>query len=114
MDNTLDSVKKEVDLNEVEKLKRELFETRSNIEYLLLDIEKAKGMLDYIIFEYDFPTNNEPDWKLLLRNAKLTNEELLSSPTTKWVSDYKRIYQFANIAYDYIDKVKESIEKIID
>lgn len=112
MNNNLNTVAKDSE-KELEKVKHELFEQSSTIEYALNDLEKVSTLLDFLIDEYSFCESKKPDPELLLNNRKLSSNDLLHHPTTKWCWDYDRIYYFMQIARDYISNSQEKMEKAI-
>jgi len=85
-------------------LKHELFETRSSIEYALVKLEKADTLLNHWVQEYGFSEKPDPraaiEWGRSLKDEP--GRTALGSFSAKWYWEYDNIFNFVDMAFDYI------------
>lgn len=81
------------------------------MEGALVEIRKAKCILDHWTQEYGF--SEKPDPKAAIEWGNNLNGDTHGMQSHKWVYDYKTIYQMIDIVTDYVYAVNSLIEESI-
>lgn len=85
------------------------------IEYRLEELSdklgKAETMLTHLIQAYYFSEKPNP---YLLLDERVSRDDSRRDDILKWNQDYTFIYQFINVAYDYLNESSRLIESIIN
>ena len=101
-------------------LKHELFETRTAIEDALIKLEKADTLLSYWTQEYGFA--DKPDPRAAIRwgsqvpsqNQDDEKEKEHGKQSYKWFYEYDMIFNFVDMAFDYIIATQEILKRAIE
>lgn len=91
----------------IKSLKSKLFEQSDAIENAIAKLEKASIILDRWTQEYSF--NQKPDPSSIYNNS----DPIHKKQTQKWCWEYNCIYEFIDIAFDYIIDSREALEQAI-
>lgn len=109
-----------VEVRALENLKHELFETRSSIEYADVALEKAEILLSYWTQEYSFSENPDPRaairWggQVPSQNQDPEAVKRHGEQSFKWFYEYNRIFNFVDMAFDYLLEAKKILREAID
>lgn len=97
-----------------EELKHELFKQTSEVESVILKLDKANMLLGHWVNEYVFV--NKPDpvkateyWTAKSSEGRTKNCE----ESFKWFYDYSQIIGFVDIVSDYIYESRKLLEKVV-
>lgn len=114
----------EVELTELERVKKELEETKkkySDLSDLIfncsIDIDKAATLLNYWTQEYGFSQKPDPRaanrWgsQVPNRNTDPEKEKAQGFNSFKWFYEYDMIYNFIDIVSDYVYKTQQALER---
>lgn len=93
---------------DAQDLKTELFEQTSIIEGTICELEKALAILDHWIQEYSFYEN--PDPMAAIASGATLSRNHHQAQSAIWFADYKKIFQFINIATDYVLVSREKLQ----
>lgn len=112
LERELELVKKEL-----EETKQKFYKARDIIFDCSCDIDKTFSLLNYWTREYGF--SNKPDARAALRwssqvpneNTDTDKDKVLGQQSFKWFYEYDNIFNFVDIATDYVFKTKEALEK---
>lgn len=102
-----------------EALKHELFETRTAIEYALIKLERADTLLNHWTQEYGFVDNPDPRaairWgsQVPSQNQDDEREKTHGKQSYKWFFEYDFIFNFVEMAFDYIIATQEILSRAI-
>jgi len=84
--------------------KKEVFEKTMSIENALVKLEKADTLLSHWTQEYGF--NEKPDPRAAIEWGRSLKDDpgrsALGSFSAKWYWEYNSIFDFVNMAFDYI------------
>ena len=120
MSTVLSKMNVSVKVEAQETLRHELFETRTAIEDALVKLEKADTLLSYWTQEYGFAEKPDPRaairWGSQVPSQNQDPEEVKrhGKQSYKWFLEYNMIFQFVDMAFDYIISTKEILNKAIE
>jgi len=103
-----------------EALRHELFETRTAIEIALVKLEKADTLLNYWVQEYSFAEKPDPRaairWgsQVPTQNQDPERVKEHGKQSCKWFYEYDMIFNFVDMAFDYIIATQEILNKAIE
>jgi hypothetical protein len=88
------------------------FERTITLEKALIKLENADMLLSHWVAVYGF--SRKPDPKLIFDNTE-GDEELdrLKMQAFTWFVEYWKIYQFVDMALDYIQDSRDILEQVI-
>jgi len=94
-----------------EELKNELFERTSEVENVLIKLDKASLILDHWMHEYVF--SEKPDIGEAVKYWGTRSEErnINGEQSCKWFYEYNLIIGFVDIVSDYVFESKKILEK---
>lgn len=99
-----------------ETLRHELFETRRGIEDALIKLEKADTLLSHWLQEYEFNQKPDPraaiEWERSLKGEP--GRTALGSFSAKWYWEYNTIFNFIDMAFDYIIETQAILSKAME
>lgn len=120
MSTVLSKMNVSVKVEAQETLRHELFETRTAIEDALVKLEKADTLLSYWTQEYGFAEKPDPRaairWGSQVPSQNQDPEKVKrhGEQSYKWFLEYNMIFQFVDMAFDYIISTKEILNKAIE
>ena len=111
----------EKELTELERVKKELEETKKKYRDLSnlifncsVEIDKTLIILEHWIQEYSFYKNPDP-WAAIRWNSQVSKEnededKEHGEQSFKWFHEYNYIFNFIDIVFDYVYKVGQELE----
>lgn len=97
-----------------EELQHELFKQTSEVEDVLVKLDKASMLLGHWEAEYVFA--NRPDLREAVKGwtSRAPEEESIKAEQSlKWFYEYSQIIGLVDIAFDYVIESKKLLEKVV-
>ncbi len=91
---------------------RDILDMKSEIEEILISLDKAAAVLNHWVNEYSFHDNPNP--LAAVRFGEGGEYSTHEQQSALWYFDYKKIIEFINISADYIHSSRQRLTALVD
>lgn len=96
-----------------EELQNELFNQTSEVEHVLLNLDKASLLLSHWMHEYTFREMPNPIVAAMAMTTIQPERNINTEQSQKWFYEYSQIIGFIDIVSDYVFESRKLLEKAI-
>ena len=93
---------------------RDILDMKSEIEEILISLDKAAAVLGCWINEYSFSESPDPLAAIKFGEGIKTSDDVHDLQSAKWFMEYPQILQFVHITSDYLHSSRQRLTALVE